>query len=217
MASSSSSPPIRIDCETTIPPSEITATSVVPPPTSTTIEPIGSGTGKPAPVAAPSGPDPPRHRLLDQVGAAGAGREAGLLDRAFLDPGNPGGDTDDDARTGEAVGAGRLDEVAQHLLGNLEVGDDTVLERPDRGYRARRASQHPLRLAPDRGDVAGARVDRHHRRLREHNSPAADVDKGVSRAQVDSHVAAAESSQVAECAHVRISREESSQTHLICL
>ncbi len=38
-----------------MPPSESTATSVVPPPTSTTIEPVGSVTGSPAPIAAAIG------------------------------------------------------------------------------------------------------------------------------------------------------------------
>src|SRR5215213_7806565 len=55
IASSSSSPPMRIDCETTIPPSEITATSEVPPPMSTTMFPVGSPTGSPAPIAAAIG------------------------------------------------------------------------------------------------------------------------------------------------------------------
>src|SRR3954462_5951311 len=55
IASSSSSPPMRIDCETTIPPSEMTATSLVPPPTSTTMFPVGSPTGSPAPIAAAIG------------------------------------------------------------------------------------------------------------------------------------------------------------------
>src|SRR5579875_1496089 len=44
-----------LDCETTIPPSEIPATSLVPPPMSTTIEPVGSPTGRPAPIAAAIG------------------------------------------------------------------------------------------------------------------------------------------------------------------
>src|SRR5437763_1092492 len=52
IASSSSSPPMRIDWDTTIPPSEITATSLVPPPMSTTMFPVGSPTGRPAPIAA---------------------------------------------------------------------------------------------------------------------------------------------------------------------
>ena len=38
-----------------MPPSEMTATSVVPPPMSTTIEPVGSVTGKSAPMAAAMG------------------------------------------------------------------------------------------------------------------------------------------------------------------
>ena len=39
----------------TIPPSEITAISLVPPPTSTTIRPIGSSIAIPAPIAAAIG------------------------------------------------------------------------------------------------------------------------------------------------------------------
>ena len=38
-----------------MPPSEITATSVVPPPMSTTMLPVGSWTGSPAPIAAAIG------------------------------------------------------------------------------------------------------------------------------------------------------------------
>jgi hypothetical protein len=38
-----------------MPPSEITPTSVVPPPMSTTIEPVASATGRPAPIAAAIG------------------------------------------------------------------------------------------------------------------------------------------------------------------
>ena len=37
-----------------MPPSEMTATSLVPPPTSTTIRPTGSAIGRPAPIAAAS-------------------------------------------------------------------------------------------------------------------------------------------------------------------
>ena len=55
IAASSASPPIRIERDLTIPPSEITATSVVPPPISTIMDPIGSCTGSPAPIAAAIG------------------------------------------------------------------------------------------------------------------------------------------------------------------
>ena len=55
IASSSSSPPMRIDWLVTMPPKEMTATSVVPPPMSTTMFPVGSCTGRPAPMAAAIG------------------------------------------------------------------------------------------------------------------------------------------------------------------
>ena len=130
------------------------------------------------------------------------GREAGLLDRALLDPGHAGGDADDDPRVGEAVRVHLLDEVAQHLFGDVEVGDHAVLERPDRGDRAGRAAEHPLRFGADRVDLAVERVDRDHRGLGEDDAAAAHVDERVGRAEVDGHVAAAQPSQVADHAHM---------------
>src|ERR1039458_7543596 len=124
IASSSSSPAIRIDCETTIPPSEITATSEVPPPMSTTIDPVGSPTGRPAPIAAAI-----RSSIREARRAPARGE--GLFDRALLHTGHPGGHADDDARVCEAALVDLLDEVAQHLLGHVEVCDHTVLQRPD--------------------------------------------------------------------------------------
>src|SRR6266540_792550 len=46
---------MRSDCETTIAPSEITATSLVPPPTSTTMLPLGPPISSPPPIAAAIG------------------------------------------------------------------------------------------------------------------------------------------------------------------
>ena len=55
MDSSSLSPATRRDLEFTIPPIEMTATSLVPPPISTTMQPVASSIGRPAPIAASSG------------------------------------------------------------------------------------------------------------------------------------------------------------------
>ena len=55
IASSISSPAMRTDREYTMPESEMTATSVVPPPMSTTMLPPGSMIGIPAPIAAAMG------------------------------------------------------------------------------------------------------------------------------------------------------------------
>ena len=177
-----------------MPPSEITATSVVPPPMSTIMFPVGSATGRP-------GADRGRHRLLDQVRLAGAGGQRRLLDRALLDAGHARRDADDDARVREAVLVHLLDEVAEHLLRHVEVGDDAVLERPDRRDRAGRAAEHPLRLDADGVHLARALVDRDDRRLREDDAAAAHVDERVRGAEVDGHVAAAEAGDRTEEAH----------------
>ena len=55
MSSFISSPATRIERATTMPPSEVTATSVVPPPMSTIMLPRASDTGSLAPMAAAIG------------------------------------------------------------------------------------------------------------------------------------------------------------------
>src|SRR6187399_918347 len=102
-------------------PMEMTATSLVPPPTSMTIRPTGS------PMATP-------------------------------------------ARMGAAVVEDLAHEMAQHLLGHLEVGDHAVAQRAGGRDLGRRAPDHPLRVGPDGDDLAGALVDGHHRRLGEHDA-----------------------------------------------
>src|SRR5438552_2881139 len=55
MAASRSKDPTRMACRATIPPREMTAVSVVPPPMSTIMLPLGSWIGSPAPMAAAMG------------------------------------------------------------------------------------------------------------------------------------------------------------------
>ena len=52
---SSSSPPVRMDVSLTMPDSAMTAISVVPPPMSITMLPVGDSTGRPTPIAAAIG------------------------------------------------------------------------------------------------------------------------------------------------------------------
>ena len=103
----------------------------------------------------------------------------------------------------EAVLVHLLDEVPEHLLGDVEVGDHAVLERPDRADRPGRAPEHPLGLEPDRVDVAGRLVDRDDRRLAEHDPAPAHVDERVRGAEVDRHVPPTEAGEVVEDAHGR--------------
>ncbi len=152
------------------------------------------GDGKP-------GADRGGHRLLDQVRLARAGGERRLLDRALLDARDARRDADDDARVRKAVLMDLLDEVPEHLLGHVEVGDDAVLQRADRLDRARRAAEHPLGLDADGVHLTGALVDRDDGRLREHDAAPAHVDERVRGAEIDRHVAAAEPCHRGEDAH----------------
>src|SRR3981189_488499 len=98
IASSSSSPPMRIERAVTMPPREITATSV-------------------GPLPRWAGADGCGHRVLDDVGGPGSGGDGSLFDCPLLDAGDPGGYADHDARLGEHPSLVHLlDEVAEHFL-----------------------------------------------------------------------------------------------------
>src|SRR5690606_25098380 len=81
-----------------------------------------------------------------------------------------------------------LDEVGQHLLGDLEVGDDAVLHRLDRHEVARCATEHVLRVLPDGLDPPAHLVDGRDRRLISDDPLVARVHVGIGRAQVDCQV-----------------------------
>src|SRR3990172_172407 len=150
IASSILSPATRTDWLLTIPPREMTATSVVPPPMSTIMLPDGSVVGRPR-------PDGGRQRLLDEIHLPGARALRGLADGAALHFGAAVGDADDDAGAHEGGGlVGLPDEVPEHRLGHLEIGDDAVLDGADRHDVPRRAADHPLRLDPHGEDLLGA-------------------------------------------------------------
>src|SRR5215210_2288983 len=137
------------------------------------------------------GADRSRYRLLDQVDATGARRQTGLLERAVLDLRDPGRRTHHDLGVGEAAAVHAAQEVAQHLLGHLEVGDHTVTQRTDGRDRGRRTADHAAGLVADGVDLAGGLVQRHNRRLGRNDPLAAEVDERVGRTEVDRNIAVA--------------------------
>src|SRR6185369_9103118 len=173
IASSILSPPTRTDLEKTMPASEITATSVVPPPMSTIMLPVGSVMGRPAPMA-------------------GAGRLGRLAHGALLALRHAERHADDDTGPDQGLPVvDLLDAVPEHRLGDLEVGDDPVLERPDGGDVARRAAEHPLRFGAD-GEHApaalGVLLDGDDGRLIAYDALAPHEDERVRRSQVDREI-----------------------------
>src|ERR1700694_3385344 len=155
-----------------MPPSDSTATSVVPPPISTTIEPVGSVTGRPAAIAA-------------------AGAFGRFPDRPALDGGRAGGNTYDDLRGSEAAAVVHLaDEMFDHFLRHLEIRDDPVAQWADCLDVARGAAEHQFRLLADGENLFPAldAGDRHHGRLVQDDAAPLHINEGVCRAEIDRHV-----------------------------
>jgi len=142
------------------------------------------------------GADRRSRRLLDQVDLAGSGLHRRVAHRALLHLGDPGGDPDHDPGPVEAEVAlvprgdlaGLGDEVLQHPLGDVEVGDDPVFQGPDDDDVLGRATQHRLGLVPDPDHRLIRRSDRHDGRLMEDDALAPDENERVGSTQVDREV-----------------------------
>ena len=100
-------------------------------------------------------------------------------------------------------GRSRLaEEIPQHRLAQLEIGDDPVAQRTDDGDRVGRAAFHLLGQVAHRAaageDLAGAVLHRDDRRLVEHQPFADQADQRVGRPQIDGQVATEVIQQVLE-------------------
>ena len=82
------------------------------------------------------------------------------------------------------------DEMLDHFLGHLEVGDDAVSQRADGLNIARRAAEHLLGFVADGQDMLAAFDfgERYDRGLVEDNAAAFDIDQRIRRPQIDGHV-----------------------------
>jgi hypothetical protein len=83
---------------------------------------------------------------------------------------------------------GSCDEVPDHLLGVLEVGDHAVAKGAHRDNVSGGSPEHAPGFCPHREHLAGAPADRHDRRLVEHDAPPAHVNESVGGAEVDADV-----------------------------
>jgi hypothetical protein len=137
------------------------------------------------------GADGRGHWLFDQIRLARAGGDGGVVDGALLYLGDAAGHADDDARPGEGhehLLVGLVDEVLEHRLGDLELGDDAVAQGADGDDVAGGAADHLARLGADGQRPAGALVDRHPRRFVDDDALIAHGHQCVGRTQVDADV-----------------------------
>jgi hypothetical protein len=83
-------------------------------------------------------------------------------------------------------------KVLQHLLGDREIGDNTVFQGPNCGDIPRGTAQHVLGLHADRLDNTAASpgvfTNSYNRRLIEHDAMPSGVNQGVGRAKVNGQV-----------------------------
>src|SRR5664280_2711087 len=196
MSTSISSPPMRMLRLMTMPPRLMTATSVVPPPISTMRLPVGSLTGRPAPIAAAMG-------FLNQAGPASPRIHGCVADGTLLDLGHARWDAQQHAWPRHHADAivNLPDEVLDHLLRHVEVTDDSVAERTDGDDVCRSPAHHALRLGTDGQDPLGLGVHSDDAGLAYDDAAVTNVDKGVGRAQVYPDVSREKAEQCVQAEH----------------
>ena len=144
-------------------------------------------------------PDRRRHRLLDQENLSHPGRMRRVLHRALFDLRDVAGHGDHNSRLGvlapEPLRADLVDEVAEHRLRNVEVGDDAALHRTDGHDVSRRSAKHALRLVAHSEHALRPLLNRDNGRLSQHDSPVLRVHEGVRRAEIYADVGRKESSE----------------------
>ena len=125
-----------------------------------------------------------RHRLLDQIHLARARIRRRVADRTPLHLGRSARHADHDLGVATELAAVHLlDEVVDHLLGDIDVGDHAVAQWPDRLDIARRAAHHHFRVIADRAHdlLAAHRLNRNHARLVQHDAATANIRPACSR------------------------------------
>ena len=137
-----------------------------------------------------AGTDGRRHGLLDEPRPAGTGVEGRVADGALLDLRDARRDAQQHPRPGDEADpvVHLLHEVLDHLLGDVEVADDAVPQRPHGDDAGGRAADHPLGLGADLEHLLGAGVDGDHAGLADDDAAAADVDEGVGGPEIDADV-----------------------------
>jgi hypothetical protein len=105
---------------------------------------------------------------------------------------------------------GPADEVIEHLLGGVVVGDDAVPQRPHHLDGAGRAAQHRLGLRADSDHRSVCGTQRDDRGLVEHDAFPRRVHERVRRAEIDGHVAGEEVAEEAK-KHPRVRRQRMCQ------
>ena len=112
-----------------------------------------------------AGADGGGHGLFNEVDLPGAGLDARVDDGTLLHLGDAGGHADDDPGLKEGHAGHLVDELPQHPLRHIVVGDDALPQGADGDDVAGGPAQHGLGLRAHLQQLAGGLVHGHHRGL----------------------------------------------------
>ena len=118
---------------------------------------------------------------------ARAGRERRLDDGVPLDPRQAARDTDDH-RAPQPAAADEPDELAEHLLGRLEIRDHAVPQGPGRDDRRGCAAEHLAGLLAHGVDLPGLLIHRDDGRFEQDDALAAAENDGVRRPEIHGEI-----------------------------
>ena len=129
------------------------------------------------------------HGLLNDRHLTGTSLQGSLAHSAALHLGNAGGNADDHPGTREhTVAAGLFEEVLQHIGGDVEIGDDAVLQGTHRHDAAGGTADDSLCLAAHAAHLIGLGVHRHDRGLAHDDALALHVDQSIGSTQINANV-----------------------------
>ncbi len=133
-------------------------------------------------------PDGGRQRFFHEAGLAGPAGRNDIEDGAPLQVRDRTGHADDDIRFEDLILADGPDEIAEHLFGDREVGDDPFPHGTDDFDGTGLFSHHVVGLASDGDDLAGGFPVGHHGRLGHDDALALKVHDDGSGPKIDPDV-----------------------------
>ncbi len=80
------------------------------------------------------------------------------------------------------------DEMTNHRLSHVKVGNDPVAQGANRGDARRRAADHSLGIVAHSQHLAGLVIDSHYRGLIQDNAASIDTHQSVGSAQVYTNI-----------------------------
>jgi len=127
-------------------------------------------------------------RLLDEIDPSGPGLNARVDDGPLLHLGDAGGDADDHTGFKQADGGHLADELPEHPLGHVIVGDDAVPQRTDGDDVAGSTAQHLLSLGAYLEQFAAVFINGNHRGFLQDDPLILDIDQDAGSTQVNADI-----------------------------